>query len=92
MRNEQSRGSKGQGPTEDKGKGSRSADTEGQVPNPVQIQKFLGGLDYPVGKEDILERARSEGADEAVMEALERIPDREYDSPVSISREVGKLD
>jgi hypothetical protein len=67
-------------------------DSERQVPNPVQIQKFLGGLDYPVEKEEILEKARSEGADDRVMEALERIPDRTYESPVSISREVGKLE
>lgn len=67
-------------------------DAERTVPNPVQVQKFLGGLDYPVGKKDIVERARSEGADENVMNALERIPDREYDSPTAVSREVGKLE
>ena len=67
-------------------------DSERQVPNPVQIQKFLGGLDYPVEKEEILEKARSEGADDRVMEALESIPDRTYESPISISREVGKLE
>ena len=67
-------------------------DSERAVPNPVQVQKFLGGLDYPVGKQDLLDRARGEGADENVMEALERIPDREYDSPTAVSREVGKLD
>ena len=61
------------------------------APNPVQVQKFFGGLDYPVGKEDILERAKSEGADENVMEALERIPDEEYSSPVEVSRQLGKL-
>lgn len=62
------------------------------TPNPVQIQKFLGGLDYPVGKQDVLAKAREKGADEKVLKALESIPDRQYDSPVSISREVGKLD
>lgn len=66
-------------------------DSERTVPNPVQIQKFLGGLDYPVGKKDLVDRARDEGADANVMDALERIPDREYDSPTAASREVGKL-
>ncbi len=65
---------------------------ERQVPNPVQIQKFLGGLDYPVDKRQVLDKAKAEGADELVMDALERIPERQYDSPVSISREVGKLE
>lgn len=60
-------------------------------PNPVQIQKFLGGLDYPAGKQDILEKAKQEGADEKVMHVLENIPDQDYASPVAVSREVGKL-
>ncbi len=62
-----------------------------QGPNPVQVQKFLGGLDYPAGKQDILQKAKQEGADENVMEVLEKIPDQDYASPVAVSREVGKL-
>jgi uncharacterized protein DUF2795 len=57
-------------------------------PNPIQIQKYLGGLEYPARKEDILEKAREEGADEAVIDFLEQISDREYESPVAISREM----
>lgn len=62
-----------------------------QTPNPVQVQKFLGGLDYPAGKQQIVDKARKEGADQNVLEELEHLPDREYDSPVAVSREVGKL-
>lgn len=61
------------------------------TPNPVQVQKFLGGLDYPVSKDKIVEKARKEGADENVIAALDRIPDRDYDSPTAVSHEVGKL-
>ncbi|MCP2775338.1 DUF2795 domain-containing protein, partial [Salmonella enterica subsp. enterica serovar Typhimurium] len=46
------------------------------VPNPVQMQKFLGGLDYPVKRADLIERARAGGADENTLGALLRIPDR----------------
>ena len=67
------------------------SDDRGQVPNPIQIQKFLGGLDYPASKEAILDAAKREGADDNVQQALEQLPDREYDSPIEISREVGKL-
>lgn len=41
-------------------------------PNPIQIQKYLGGLEYPASKEEILEKAREEGADQAVMTFLSR--------------------
>lgn len=61
------------------------------TPNPVQIQKFLSGLDYPAAKQDIVDKAKAEGADRDVLDALEHLPDQEYNSPVAVSREVGKL-
>lgn len=61
------------------------------VPNPIQIQKFLSGLDYPVGKQDIIKKAKSEGADKNVLATLERLPEQEYSSPVAVSRAVGQL-
>lgn len=58
------------------------------TPNPIQIQKFLGGMDYPVSKDTILQTAKKEGADDAVLDALGRIPDGEYDAPTAISKAV----
>ena len=57
---------------------------------PFRIQKFLGGLRYPARKSQVLERARQRGADEDVMAALRRLPDRAWDSPISLSRDVGR--
>jgi hypothetical protein len=57
---------------------------------PFRIQKFLGGLRYPARKAEVLERARQRGADRQVMAALQRLPDRAWDSPISLSREVGR--
>jgi len=58
------------------------------APNPIQIQRFLGGMDYPVSKDTILQTAKKEGADENVLDALGRIPDGEYDAPTAISKAV----
>lgn len=62
-----------------------------ETPNPIHIQKFLGGLDYPVGKQDILDKAEQKGADSRALEVLQQIPDQEYESPVALSREVSKI-
>ena len=67
-------------------------DSAHSAPNPVRIQKPLGGLDYPIEKQDLLDRAHGEGADVNAMEALERCSGHDYDSPTGGSREVGKLD
>ena len=55
------------------------------TPNPIQVQKHLGGIDYPATKEDILASARESGADDDIMKALEAIPDGEYDAPTAVS-------
>lgn len=58
------------------------------TPNPIQIQKFLGGIDYPASKDDIVQRAKDSGADDAVLDALNAIPDKEYDAPTAVSEAV----
>lgn len=58
------------------------------TPNPIQVQKFLGGIDYPASKDDILRSAQDSGADDEVLDALRGIPDREYDGPTAVSEAV----
>lgn len=60
--------------------------------NPVQVQKYLRGMDYPAGKNQILEKARQEGADSPVLDLLEKLPDQEYTSPAALSAGLGKIE
>ncbi|EYT56346.1 hypothetical protein H490_0102270 [Leucobacter sp. UCD-THU] len=59
-----------------------------EQPNPIQIQKHLGGVDYPATKQDLLRAARDAGADDDVCDSLDGLPDREYDSPTDVSGEI----
>jgi hypothetical protein len=58
------------------------------TPNPIQIQKFLSGIDYPASKDDIVKTAEGNGADGDVLETLKGIPDKEYDAPTAVSEAV----
>lgn len=58
--------------------------------SPVQVQKFLRGVDYPASKEQLIESAQEEGADEQTLELLGSLPDRQYESPISVSQELGQ--
>jgi len=64
---------------------------ERPIPNPIQIQKFLGGIDYPTDKETLLKTAKQHGADENVLEALNRLKASRFNSPNDVSEEIGKL-
>jgi hypothetical protein len=55
-------------------------------PNPIQMQKFLGGVDYPASRDELVAHARSSGADDAVLEHLRALPDRTFDGPNAVSQ------
>src|SRR4051812_40539696 len=56
--------------------------------SPIDIQKALSGMDYPATKDQILEHAQKNGADQEVVEALKKIEDREYEGPSGVSKAV----
>lgn len=64
---------------------------DGDSVNPVQVQKFLDGVDYPASKDDLVNTARNEGADDRVIEALDRLPDQQFNSPVDVSQALGDM-
>jgi hypothetical protein len=56
--------------------------------SPIDIQKALSGMDYPASKDQIVQHAQKQGGDEEVIEALKKIPDREYEGPSGVSSAV----
>ncbi len=60
--------------------------------NPIQLQKHLKGVDYPASKEELIEHAKKQGADDNAISALEQLPDQEYDSPTDVSEAVGDIE
>lgn len=61
------------------------------APNPIQIQKYLAGIDYPASKDTIVTTAEKEGADSDILDALRAIPDGTYDKPTDVSSAVSKV-
>ncbi|MEV6905174.1 DUF2795 domain-containing protein [Amycolatopsis sp. NPDC051372] len=57
--------------------------------NPIQVQKYLSGVDYPAGRDDLVAAAQGNGADEETLEQLRGIPDRQYEGPSGVSKELG---
>ena len=55
--------------------------------SPIEVQESLKGIDYPVQKKELIQHAKKHGANEEVMEVLESLPDKEYTSPIEVSKE-----
>ncbi len=52
----------------------------------TEVQKALKGADYPMNGEQLAELARSNGADDALVEALGGV--REVDGPNTVMQEL----
>ena len=72
--------------------GRAMAKSNGNKPNPIEIQKHLTGMDYPANKGDLVEHARGQNAPEEVVSVLESLPDRDYDKPTDVTKAVGDLE
>ena len=60
--------------------------------NPIEVQGSLGGVNYPASKQDLINHAQKQGnKNDKVVEVLNQIPEKEYQSPVEVSKEVGKI-
>lgn len=59
--------------------------------NPVQIQKFLKGVDYPASKAALIETAKKHGADDNVCSSLEQLPDEDFQTPADVSQAFGRM-
>lgn len=53
--------------------------------NPIQIQKFLKGVDYPASREQLIENAKRLGADDNICASLEQLPDEDFQTPADVS-------
>jgi hypothetical protein len=60
--------------------------------NPIRVQKYLGGIDYPASKDELVKTAKSDGADDSVIETLQRMPGDRFNSPNDVSQAIGKVE
>jgi len=59
--------------------------------NPIQIQKYLKGVDYPASKATLLQNAKEQGADEQVCASLEQLPEQDFQTPADVSQAFGQM-
>ena len=61
--------------------------------NPVEIQKHLKGVDYPADKQELIQHARQQGADQEIISLLEKLPDKEeYENPADLNKALGEIE
>jgi uncharacterized protein DUF2795 len=69
----------------------KSAEEEGEEAGSVNVRKFLGGVEYPATKDDLIDRAGQNGAEDDVLDMLDLLPDMDYNGPGDVTRELATL-
>jgi len=55
--------------------------------SPIEVQKSLKGINYPVHKNDHIQHAKKHEASDKVLEVLESLTDKEYTNASDVSKE-----
>jgi hypothetical protein len=59
--------------------------------SPIEVQKYLKGIDYPATKKDLLEKARSNGANKEILSLIEDLKEDKFANPAEVSKGIGAL-
>jgi hypothetical protein len=58
--------------------------------NPIDVQRHLGGVDYPARADELVSKAESNVAPQDVVEALRDLGNREFDGPDDVMEALGR--
>ena len=54
----------------------------------IRVHKFISGIHYPATKQQLVDQARGNQADDEALSALNGMPEREYSGPDEVSRAI----
>ncbi|ACK72011.1 conserved hypothetical protein [Gloeothece citriformis PCC 7424] len=60
--------------------------------NPVQLDKFLAQINYPISKRDLLKTAEYKGVDERILRRVKQLPRQIYQTPEQIRHAVFEIE
>ncbi|WP_341525388.1 DUF2795 domain-containing protein [Nostoc sp. UHCC 0302] len=59
--------------------------------NPVQLQKNLNQVNYPLSKKDLVKYAEEKGIDEKVLRFLKKLPSKQYETLADVVKLVDEI-
>ena len=59
------------------------------MPNPIDLQQYIGAVTYPATKEDIVRSAEAQGASDDVLRAIRDLPGERFGSAAEVTEAYG---
>ncbi|ACK73516.1 conserved hypothetical protein [Gloeothece citriformis PCC 7424] len=57
----------------------------------VDISKLFAGMDFPASKQDLVNRANQENANQELKDIVSQMPDREYETMADVEKGFGEV-
>lgn len=58
--------------------------------NPIEVQKYLKGVDYPASRDDLVSAAEGNGAPGDLVESIRSLSRDEFDGPDDVMEAFGR--
>jgi hypothetical protein len=56
----------------------------------AELEKYLRGIDFPASKDDLLKKARDNGAPQEVIDMINGLHETRFNSPIDVSKAFGE--
>ena len=73
-------------------KGGRASAQPGHgAVSAAEVEKYIGGIDFPCDKNQLVNHARQKGAPQEVMDLMNQFPEKQYGSAVGVARGISDV-
>lgn len=80
------------GINENEQKASEDSRGNPEKANPTEIERYIHGASFPADKNRLLQQARINQAPQDVINVLNKFEEKQYKSPIDISKELGRVE
>jgi hypothetical protein len=63
-----------------------------QTISPIEVERYLKGINFPANKKNLIDRAKINQAPQEIVRLLKQVTDKNYTSPVEITKEMSKIE
>jgi hypothetical protein len=56
-----------------------------------QVKDFLNKINFPVGKQSLIDQAKQHGMDDKITSMMQKLPDKQYSSASDVTNELGNI-
>lgn len=67
-----------------------TASGRGSGQSPANVTRFLKGIDFPAQKKDLIQHAKKNQAEKDVMDLIQNMEERDYESMADVMKSYGK--